>query len=128
MKALGKLFVVLGLLCLFIDLFLGGFLMFIGLVMFLVGKDTKQKAETAKRQSQERPCPFCKEPILKSAIKCKHCQSDVPAEAEEVPMNETILTENGLWECKNCHTKMLLAGDYCTKCRGHKKEVAIKVL
>lgn len=33
-------------------------------------------------QRDYRPCPFCAEEIKKTAIRCKHCHSDVAAEKE----------------------------------------------
>ena len=35
-------------------------------------------------QMNYRPCPFCAEEIKRSAIRCKHCHSDVAAEKEAV--------------------------------------------
>ena len=52
-------------------------------------------------------------------------QSYIPIEKETVPEGE-ILIENGLWECKDCHIKMVEDGDYCSKCRGHKQKVALR--
>jgi hypothetical protein len=37
----------------------------------------------AKMVPDERPCPFCAEPIKRAAIKCRHCHSDVPVMAGE---------------------------------------------
>lgn len=116
MRTLGKFLAILGLVLLFLYWPAGLFCILIGLVMFAIGKPNLT-IEAKKRKGQERPCPFCKEPILKNAIKCKHCQSDIPAEKE---------IENGLWECKNCHVKMLLAEKFCSKCGAHKKWVAIR--
>jgi ribosomal protein L37AE/L43A len=126
MRTLGKFLAILGLILLFLYWPAGLICILIGLVMFAVGKDTSKNVEVESRKEQERPCPFCKEPVLKSAIKCKHCQSDIPAVEIEPPLNEIIKIENGLWECRNCHTKMLLAGEYCSKCRSHKKDIAIR--
>ena len=125
MKTLGKVLAIIGLLLLLLSPIAGVICILLGLVMFAIGKDKSKIIEVESRKEQERPCPFCKEPILKSAIKCKHCQSDIPAEKEEI-LNDIILVENGLWECINCHTKMLLAGDLCSKCRSHKKDVAVR--
>lgn len=35
-----------------------------------------------KSMAQHRRCPFCAESVLKEAIKCKHCQSDIRAAME----------------------------------------------
>jgi hypothetical protein len=32
----------------------------------------------SKQRSTARKCPFCAEPIMDAAIKCKHCDSDLP--------------------------------------------------
>lgn len=52
-----------------------------------------------------------------------YSQSNIPIEEKTVLEGE-VFVENGLWECKNCHIKMLKEGDYCSKCRGHKQDVA----
>lgn len=126
MKTLGKFLAILGLVLLILYWPAGLIFILIGLVMFAVGKDTSKNIEVESRQEQERSCPFCKESVLKNAIKCNHCQSDIPAEEIEPPLNEIIKIENGLWECGNCHTKMLLAGNYCSECRKEKKVVAVR--
>jgi hypothetical protein len=68
----------------------------------------------------KRKCPFCGELIQADAKICRFCQKELLGIVEP-----KILVTNGLWECKNCHTKMLIAGDYCSSCRKHKKEIAV---
>jgi DnaJ-class molecular chaperone len=126
MKSFGKLLVVIGAILLLVSIPTAVILMLVGFIMFIVGKDKKIEVEAEARKDQERPCPFCKEPVLKSAVKCKHCHSDIPAIVNEPPLNDLIKIENGLWECGKCHTKMLLAGNYCSKCRGNKRDIAIR--
>jgi hypothetical protein len=132
MKSFGMLLVLLGILLLvmFPPMGVAGTLIIIGLISFVFGKD-KRKAnkakETEKRKSQERSYSNCKEPILRGVTKCEHCQSEVPAEKEEV-INEIIKVKNGNWECMNCHSQMLLAEDYCCTCSKHKKDIAIRLL
>lgn len=46
---------------------------------------TSWKALTARgtavvAQSDERPCPYCAEPVKAAAVKCRHCGSDLPQE------------------------------------------------
>lgn len=126
MKTLGKFFVIIGIIILIFNPIGGIFTMAVGFIMFLVGKDKKVEAAIEARKDQERPCPYCKEPVLKSAIKCKHCHADIPVVENEPPLNDLIKIENGFWECKNCHTKMLVVGDYCSKCREKKRDIAIR--
>lgn len=48
-----------------------------GLLMILFGvrrEDARQKYESTY---ESKPCPFCAERIKKSAIKCKHCGSEI---------------------------------------------------
>lgn len=126
MRTFGKFLVIVGAVCVFIFPPAGIGTMLVGFIMFMVGKDKKKEAEIEDRKEQERPCPYCQEPILKSAVKCKHCHSDVSPITHEPPINEIIKIEGGLWECRKCHTKMLLAGDFCSNCRKHKKEIAVR--
>lgn len=108
MKTLGKLLIVIGAILLLVSIPTAVVFMLVGFIMFIVGKDNKIEVEAQVRKEQERPCPFCKEPVLKSAVKCKHCHSDIPVVEEELPLDEIIKIENGLWGCGKCHTKMLL--------------------
>lgn len=82
MKSLGKFLAIIGLLLLFLYPPAGVGCIFIGLIMFAIGKPSST-IEAEKRKSQEMPCPFCKEPILKNAVKCKHCQSAIPVTEEK---------------------------------------------
>ncbi len=62
---------------------IGGILLMAGLVMLIFGGRQKA-ASSAAAASDERPCPFCAEPIKRAAIKCKHCSSEVePAPASK---------------------------------------------
>jgi len=65
----------------FLNLFLGWSL--IGWVVAFVWACTSQAAAPAQETPPvpasdiRRPCPFCAEPILQNAIKCKHCGSSL---------------------------------------------------
>lgn len=62
---------------------IGGILLLAGLVMLIFG--ARQKAANSALSPDERPCPFCAEPIKRAAIKCKHCSTDVePAPAAKL--------------------------------------------
>jgi len=72
-------------------------------------------------------CRRHKQDVAKRYDNSDYSQSDISLEKEEV-INEIIYVENGLWECNICHIKMLLAGDFCSKCRRHKKDIAVRKL
>jgi uncharacterized membrane protein YhaH (DUF805 family) len=36
-----------------------------------------EEAQSAPEAREERPCPFCAEPVLAEARRCKHCQSEI---------------------------------------------------
>jgi len=57
----------------------GGFLLGcvlgpIGLIIALV-----MPREAPAKPTDERPCPYCAEMVKKSAIKCRHCGSEINA-------------------------------------------------
>lgn len=60
----------------------GGIACLIGVLMMLFG-GRRQSDRTPADARDLRPCPFCAEPILRQAIKCKHCGSAV--EPQETP-------------------------------------------
>jgi len=43
----------------------------------------RMEPEGVSAAGKYRKCPFCAEMVLKEAIKCKHCQSDITAEPKE---------------------------------------------
>lgn len=51
--------------------------------------------DPAAAAGDERPCPFCAEPVKRAAIRCRWCQSDIPADeapeatASPAPASET---------------------------------------
>lgn len=54
----------------------GGIACLIGVLMVLFGG--RRQSDHATTPTRElRPCPYCAEPILRQAIKCKHCGSEV---------------------------------------------------
>ncbi len=59
----------------FIGLLFGPF----GLVVIFLPALNKTQFSTQpiQRQGLTRKCPYCKEEIMKEAIKCKHCQSNL---------------------------------------------------
>lgn len=52
-------------------------------------------------------------------------QASAPIENKTVSKGKIVI-ESGMWECKDCHIKMVDEGDYCSKCRSHKQKVAIR--
>jgi hypothetical protein len=70
-------------------LIIGALIALAGLVMMIFSGKKQQTTEqiTSTMESKDsRPCPFCAEPIKHAAIKCKHCQADVPAVVRELPI------------------------------------------
>ena len=55
------------------NLMFAGLTILIGVVLIGFGSNSKQEATTVGLKA----CPFCAEPILSKAIKCKHCGSDL---------------------------------------------------
>ena len=55
---------------------IGGLVAIAGLLMLIFG-GRQATVEIIAQEEDERPCPFCAEPIKHAAIKCKHCGSDV---------------------------------------------------
>jgi uncharacterized membrane protein len=69
-------------------LIIGALIALAGLLMTIfVGKKQLSSEQIASIMDAKdsRPCPFCAEPIKHAAIKCKHCQADVPAVERELP-------------------------------------------
>lgn len=60
---------------------IGGLVALGGLLMIIFGKGKLSDDQAAESliARDNRPCPFCAEPIKAAAIKCKHCGEDVPA-------------------------------------------------
>ena len=46
-------------------------------------RNINKKEEVVKAAPTTKVCPFCKSEISIDAVKCPHCTSDIPAEAEE---------------------------------------------
>ena len=69
-------------------LIIGGLIALAGLLMTIFsGKKQLSSEQLADliEAKDSRPCPFCAEPIKHAAIKCKHCQADVPAAEQQAP-------------------------------------------
>lgn len=72
-------------------------------------------------------CSKCREHKKKIAV--RHGEdgiSKINVQNKKTGPKGKIIVKNGLWECKVCHIKMLIAGDYCSKCREHKKKIAVR--
>lgn len=82
---------------LLLNIFLGWSL--IGWVVALVWAVTKPQAAPSVQakekdnHSQLRPCPLCAEPVMKAAVKCKHCGSDISPATDPAPYK--VPTEPG---------------------------------
>ncbi|WP_317685281.1 zinc ribbon domain-containing protein [Azotobacter beijerinckii] len=63
---------------------LGGMIALAGLLTVIFGGRKNSASSDGVAGADARPCPFCAEPIRRSAIKCKHCGSTVDPEAEPV--------------------------------------------
>jgi len=50
-----------------------------------------QRSETAPKKN----CPFCSESIIRTAIKCRYCQSDLPV-TQELSTKEHMTRHNGV--------------------------------
>ncbi|CAB5648347.1 MULTISPECIES: hypothetical protein [Pseudomonas] len=69
-------------------LIIGALIALAGLLMTIFGGKKKLSSEqiaSIMEAKDSRPCPFCAEPIKHAAIKCKHCQADVPAIERQAP-------------------------------------------
>lgn len=71
-------------------LIIGALVALAGLLMTIFGgkkQMTSQQIASIMESKDSRPCPFCAEPIKHAAIKCKHCQADVPSVERKLPSN-----------------------------------------
>lgn len=69
-------------------LIIGALIALAGLLMMIFGGKKQLSSEqlaSLMEANDSRPCPFCAEPIKHAAIKCKHCQADVPAAERQAP-------------------------------------------
>ncbi|WP_207936433.1 hypothetical protein [Pseudomonas sp. 51_B] len=67
---------------------IGALIALAGLLMTIFGgkkKLSSEQIQSLMEAEDSRPCPFCAEPIKHAAIKCKHCQADVPALERKAP-------------------------------------------
>jgi hypothetical protein len=83
-------------------------------------EDAHKIMEAAIRQEAE-----LKKQFFNKQIDSSPNHSYFPKEEKSVPKGK-IFIENGFWECKDCHIKMVDEGDYCSKCRGHKENIGIR--
>ncbi len=69
-------------------LIIGALIALAGLLMTILGGKKQMSSEqlaSLTEVNDSRSCPFCAEPIKHAAIKCKHCQADVPAIERQAP-------------------------------------------
>lgn len=69
-------------------LIIGALITLAGLLMAIFGgrkQLASQQITSAIDSNDSRACPFCAEPIKHAAIRCKHCQADVPVIEREFP-------------------------------------------
>jgi len=81
MKVIGWLIIIGGLWLATMIPIAGLIVMGIGILFTATSKrnqyfNSKMKAEK-KRVKLEIPCPYCREPILAGATKCRHCMSEI---------------------------------------------------
>jgi hypothetical protein len=134
MKAGGIIFIILGILVILLYpgsplMILGILLIILGAIMFQTGnKNLETKIEEMKDKAQRIPCPFCKEPILKEALKCRYCGADIPPEIRPQLKTGPIkkFGELGLWKCEVCGTLMNPETVSCNKCYAPKMESAVR--
>jgi hypothetical protein len=64
---------------------LGFFFNVIGLLIAALMNPIGSAATEAAIRAGARQCPYCAEAIQPTAIKCKHCGSDVPVQIDSTP-------------------------------------------
>jgi hypothetical protein len=51
------------------------------IALLVEGKNVKAVESNAIAAGDQKKCPYCAELIKKEAVKCRHCGSDLPAQA-----------------------------------------------
>jgi hypothetical protein len=61
--------------------------------------------------TDEKQCPYCAETIKATAVKCKHCKSDLPLEKAEEIKREVVLKP-----CPFCAENIVVKSEKCPHC------------
>ena len=93
--------------------FLGLILGPLGLLIAIFMKPKAKSLEgTALIPGTTRKCPFCAELVKREAVICKHCQRDLPPEADLIPELPAAL-QPGYSRCPECNAAV---NDESVKC------------
>src|SRR5882724_9764189 len=57
----------------------------IAFIILLIAPDLQKEREKVEAAALRAPCPFCSEPIMKTARICPHCRSDVTSPSRAQP-------------------------------------------
>jgi hypothetical protein len=64
----------------------------IAFIILLIAPDLQKEREKVEAAALRTPCPFCSEPIMKTARVCPHCRSDVSTPSPAAKAEPTVQT------------------------------------